>query len=63
VKQSDALTKIMNADPERLARKARRFALRYDWNVIIDRYWKKFLEECEEELYPHLSKGGVTSWA
>jgi len=62
-KAAEALTKIMNANPERLARKARRFAERYDWNVVIERYWKKFLEECEQELFPHLSKQGVKAWA
>jgi len=60
---AEALTKIMNADSEKLARKARKFAERYDWKNIIQRYLKPFLQECEEELYPLLTKQGVSSWA
>ena len=62
-KMAEALTKIMNADPAKLARKARRFAERYEWNRIIDAYWKPFLEECEAELFPKISKEGVSTWA
>ena len=62
-KAAEALAKIANADPARLARKARRFALRYDWNRIIDVYWRPFLEECERELYPLLTGEGLKSWA
>jgi len=54
---AEALTKIMNADPERLAKKARRFSLRYDWKNVMEKYWKPFLQECETELYPFI-KGG-----
>lgn len=61
---ADALTKILNADREKLARKARRFALRYDWSRIMEEYWKPFLSECEEELYPLITKEGeVKTWA
>jgi len=60
---AEALTKIYNADPEKLARRARIFALRYDWNRIIDQYWKPFLEEAETELKPLLVKGEVKTWA
>jgi len=62
-KMAEALTKIMNADPEKLARRARRFAMRYDWREVIDRYWKPFLEDCETELFPHISKEGIKSWS
>ncbi len=62
-KAADALTAIMNADREKLARKARAFALRYDWQNIVNDYWKPFLEECEEQLYPLYSKEGIKSWA
>ena len=60
---AEALTKIMNADSEKLARKARRFAERYDWNRIISRFWIPFLEECETELKPLVTSEGVKSWA
>jgi len=59
---AEALTKIYNADPEKLARRARSFALRYDWDRIISQYWQPFLEEAETELKPLLVKGGVKSW-
>jgi glycosyltransferase involved in cell wall biosynthesis len=62
-KGAEALTKIMNADKERLARKARAFAERYSWENIIERYWKPFLDECSTELKPLVTSGGVKSWA
>jgi len=55
---SEALTKIMNADPERLAKKARRFSLRYDWKNVIQKHWKPFLEDAEKELYPFIKGRG-----
>lgn len=61
-KAAEALTKIMNANPEKLARRARRFAERYDWNKVVERYWKSFLEEAECELYPLITGEGVKSW-
>ena len=57
------LTKIMNSDPEKLARKAVRFAENFRWNNIIEMFWKPFLRKCETDLYPHISKVGVKSWA
>jgi glycosyltransferase involved in cell wall biosynthesis len=60
---AEALTKIYNADRIKLAKKARAFAERYDWKIIIDAYWKKFLTECEAELYPKITKEGTTTWA
>jgi glycosyltransferase involved in cell wall biosynthesis len=61
-KIAEALTKIMNADREKLAKKARTFALRYDWNNIIEQYWKPFLAECEPELHPLITKEGTKVW-
>jgi len=60
---AEALTKIYNADPEKLARRARSFALRYDWTRIVSQYWQPFLEECEVELKPLLVKGEIRTWA
>ncbi len=57
------LTKIMNSDPEKLAKRTMRFAENFRWNKIIERYWKPFLRECEEDLYPLIRKSGVSSWA
>ena len=60
---AEALTKMYNADREKLAKKARRFAERYDWNIIMEQYWKPFLAECASELYPRITKEGVGTWA
>ena len=57
-----ALTKVMNADPEKMRRRARRFVMRYDWNKIINEYWVPFLDECESELRPLITKKGVKTW-
>jgi glycosyltransferase involved in cell wall biosynthesis len=61
-KMAEALTKIYNADREKLARKARAFSERYDWDRIVDVYWKPFLEKCEGELRPLFTKEGRRSW-
>ena len=62
-KAAEALTKIYNADRAKLARRARAYAERYDWPTVIDRYWKPFLDECEGDLYPKITKEGVSRWA
>jgi len=59
---AEALTKIMNSDKEKLARKARKWAERYSWEKVIDRYYKPFLEEAEEELKPLITKKGERAW-
>jgi glycosyltransferase involved in cell wall biosynthesis len=61
-KTAEALTKILNANREKLARKARLFAERFDWNLVVERYWKPFLLECEEELKPLITKEGASHW-
>ena len=60
---AEALTKIMNADSEKLARRARKFAMRYDWDRVMDRYFKPFLDDAENEIKPLITKGGKKSWA
>lgn len=62
-KMADALTRTMNADPEKLAKKARSFAERFDWPATMDRYWKPFLEEAETEIRPLITKEGVRTWS
>jgi len=59
---ADALTKVMNSDKEKLARRIRRHAERYDWERIISKHFAPFLEEAEEELRPLISKSGVSTW-
>jgi len=61
-KMAEALTKIYNADREKLAKKARVFALRYDWNTVVEQYYKPFLSECESELHPLIAKEGTKVW-
>lgn len=61
-KMAEAISKIMNANHEKLAKGARQFAMKYDWKVIVERYWKPFLEECEEELYPLVTSSGTKPW-
>lgn len=60
---AEALRRIYDADRQKLAVKCRRFAQTYDWDLIMDVYWKPFLEECARDLYPLLTKGGATTWA
>ncbi|MBA7491931.1 D-inositol-3-phosphate glycosyltransferase [subsurface metagenome] len=60
---ANALTKIYNADREKLARRARKFSLRYDWKNVMERYFKPFLDEAEMELKPLITKEGVEIWA
>jgi len=62
-KMGEALSKIANADPSKLAKKARIFAERYSWENIMNEYWKAFLSKCSEELYPLVNAEGTTSWA
>ena len=57
-----ALTKIMNADSDKLSRRARRFAMRYDWGTIMDKYFKPFLEDAENDIKPLITKGGKSCW-
>ena len=60
---AEALTNIMNSDKEKLARRAVRFAERYSWENVIEKYYKPFLEEAETDLKPLITKSGVRTWA
>ena len=60
---ADALAKIANADKDKLARKGIRFTERYRWDNIIEKHAKPFLDSCEAELYPYMSKTGLTTWS
>lgn len=59
---AEALTRIYNADREKLAKRARRFAERYSWPNVLDNYWKPFLSEVESDLKPKITKSGVKTW-
>jgi glycosyltransferase involved in cell wall biosynthesis len=62
-KTAEALTKIANADREKLAKKARAFAERFSWENVINQYWIPFLRQCEEELFPLVTSEGLKTWA
>lgn len=57
-----AMRKIYDADREKLSLKCRKFAETYDWKLIIDTYWKPFLDSCAKELHPLVTQEGVSSW-
>ena len=59
---AEALAKIANKDPEKLARRGIRFTERYRWDNIMQKHVNPFLEECEQDLYPFMSKTGMKTW-
>jgi len=59
---ANALTKIMNSDREKNAKRAVRFAERYSWDNIMEKYFIPFLEEAETELKPLIKKEGTETW-
>jgi len=59
---ADALAKIANKDPDKLSRKAIRSTERYRWDNIMEKHVKPFMDECEQDLYPFISKTGVKKW-
>jgi len=61
-KMAEALTKIYNTDREKLAKKARKFAERYDWSQVMEKYFKPFLEEAELELKPLITQEEIKAW-
>jgi glycosyltransferase involved in cell wall biosynthesis len=61
-KMAEALTKVLNGNPEKMAKKVLLHAKRHDWGTVMSDYWVPFLEECETELYPKVTKDGVSSW-
>jgi glycosyltransferase involved in cell wall biosynthesis len=60
---SEALTKVYNGNRVKMAERARNFALRYDWDRVVESHWKPFLQQCGEELFPKWTSGGLTNWS
>jgi len=60
---AEALTKLYNVNREKLVKRMRSHAERFDWARIIRDYWLPFLEDCELELYPKLTGKGIETWA
>jgi glycosyltransferase involved in cell wall biosynthesis len=59
---AEALRKVYDADREKLAKRCRAFAEKMSWGKVMEDYWVPFLSECQEELYPKISKTGTSSW-
>lgn len=59
---AEALTKVMNGDRAKISRRARQFAMRYDWDRVINEHVVPFLDLCESELRPKLTKEEVSKW-
>jgi len=59
---AEGLRKIYDADRVKLALRCRAFAEKMCWENIIKDYWTPFLNSCEEELRPRISKSGVSTW-
>lgn len=59
---AEALTKIYNADREKIAKRCRLHAEKFDWKRVMNEYWAPFMEKCAIELYPKITKNGVSSW-
>jgi glycosyltransferase involved in cell wall biosynthesis len=59
---ADALGKILNSDLGKLEKRALRFIERFRWDNIKERYIDPFLDECEKDLRPRITKEGVKKW-
>jgi len=60
----DMVSKILyvyNTDWEKLRRKQLRRVKKYAWKSIIPK-WRRFFDECEVELKPLVTKGGIKKW-
>lgn len=60
---AEALRKVYDADRAKLAVRCRKFAEKLSWENVMKDYWAPFLRECETELYPKITKSGVSTWA
>ena len=61
-KAAEFLARVANSDRERMARRARRFAERFDWGRVMRLYWGPLLEELEAEVRPLVTREGVGAW-
>jgi glycosyltransferase involved in cell wall biosynthesis len=59
---ASAIERVLNTDRERASRKCRRFAERFDWEIIVEKYFTPFLEDCEADLRPLITAEGVKKW-
>ena len=56
------ITKIINGDREKYARRCVRESDKYRWSKLIEEKWNPFLEECEAELRPMIKAGKIARW-
>jgi len=56
------ITKIINGDREKIARRCLSEAKKYRWSKIIEKDWLPFLEDCETELLPLYRNGELMKW-
>jgi len=56
------ITKIINGDPEKIAKRCINEAKKYRWSKIIEEKWLPFLEDCETELLPLYRNGELMKW-
>lgn len=59
---AEALTKVYNTDREKLVKRGVWHAAKYNWDLIMEKYWKPYLDECEKELHPKIVKGETLTW-
>ncbi len=56
------ITKIINGDREKIAKRCLSEAKKYRWSKIIEEKWLPFLEDCETELLPLYRNGELMKW-
>ncbi len=56
------ITKIINGDREKIAKRCLSEAKKYRWSKIIEEHWLPFLEKCETELRPLYREGELMVW-
>lgn len=59
---AEQLTKMYNTDREKMGRRARMFAEKYDTATVLEKYWKPFIQNASVELKPKITSKGVESW-
>jgi glycosyltransferase involved in cell wall biosynthesis len=56
------ITRIINGDREKYAKRCIQEAEKYRWPKLIEEKWLPFLDSCEEELLPLVKDGKITKW-
>jgi len=56
------MERLFNQDEGKLRERARRYALRFDWRTVYDKYWRGFLDKCELLVKPKVTNKGLEHW-